>query len=100
MGTPSKHTSKITSVFCISVLFLYSNIISADTLPNEDIINRLAEDVKLNTNTFMQQSFMQRMQYEYSGKFLTESDKENLYKLAEINGGGCQLIISPKAVSC
>lgn len=93
MGTPSKYTSKIIFVFCIAVPFLNPNIASSDTLPTKEAINRLAENAKLTANTFMQQSFTIRMQYEYSGKFLTENDKENLYKLAKNAGDTLQTII-------
>ncbi len=83
MGAPSKYIPEIIAAFCIPALFLSANITSADTLPTEVAVDRLSENAKLTVDIFMQQSFKTRMQYEYSGNFLTESDKENLYKLAK-----------------
>jgi hypothetical protein len=79
MGTSIKRTAKIATV--LSVVFLSSAL--ADALPTAEDINSLAENAKLTTDTFMQQSFRLRMQYEFSGRFLTDDDKENLYKLAQ-----------------
>lgn len=90
MATPSKYTSGITAVFFMVALLLFPNITSAETLPTEEVTNRLAENTKLTIDTFMQQSFETRMQYEYSGKFLTESDKKNLYNLAKSAGDKLQ----------
>jgi hypothetical protein len=56
---------------------------SSDTLPAAEDIEALAGDVRLTTETFMQQSFKLRMGYEYSGKFLVQDDRENLHKLAK-----------------
>jgi hypothetical protein len=83
VNTPNKHASKIATTICTVVLFLSADTVSADTLPAEEAINSLAENAKLTADTFMQQSFKMRMQYEYSDKFLTENDKENLHKLAK-----------------
>ena len=74
------------------VLFLSADTTSAETLPTEEVINNLAESAKLTTDTFMQQSFRLRMQYEYSGRFLTGDDKENLHKLAQSAGDKLQPI--------
>jgi hypothetical protein len=92
VGTPNEHTSKITTTFCMVVLFLSAETTSADALPTEEVINDLAENAKLTTDTFMQQSFKLRMQYEYSGKFLTDDNKENLHKLAKDAGDRLQTI--------
>ena len=83
MGTPKKYTSKIATTLCMVVLFLSADTASAETLPTEEVINSLAESAKLTTDTFMQQSFRLRMQYEYSSKFLNQNNKENLNKLAK-----------------
>lgn len=93
MDTPNKYTSKIATTLCMAVLFLPADTTSANALPTEEAINSLAENAKLTANTFMQQSFRLRMQYEYSGKFLTKDDKENLHKLAKSAGDKLQTII-------
>ncbi len=93
MGTTNKHTSKIATTLCMVVLFLSAETTSANTLPTEEIINNLAENTKLTANTFMRQSFKLRMQYEYSGKFLTNDDKENLHKLAKDTADRLQTIV-------
>jgi len=79
------------------VLFLSADTTSAETLPTEEVssatgINNLAESAKLTTDTFMQQSFKLRMQYEYNGGFLTVGDKENLHELAKDAGDKLQAI--------
>ena len=86
MYTLNKYTPKIATTFCIVVLFLPADKSSANILPTKEDINNLAKNTKLTSDTFMQQSFKLRMQYEYSGKFLTDDDKENLHKLAKSAG--------------
>jgi len=93
VGTPNKHTSKIVTTLCMVVLFLPADTTSADTLPTEEVINSLPENAKLTADTFMQQSLKLRMQYEYSGRFLTGDDKENLHELAKNAGDKLQTII-------
>ncbi len=93
MGTTNKHTSKIVATLCMVVLFLSADTSLADAPPTEEVINSLVENAKLTADTFMQQSFKLRMQYEYSGKFLTSDDKENLYKLAKSTSDKLQTII-------
>ena len=56
---------------------------SANTLPSAEDINNLAETAKLTADTFMQDSFQPRMEFEYYGEFPTEKDKNNLHKLAK-----------------
>jgi hypothetical protein len=46
----------------------------------------------------MQQSFKLRMQYEFSGRFLTDDDKENLYKLAKNAGDKLQAIVKKQEI--
>jgi len=48
---------------------------SANSIPTAEDINHLAENARLTTNTFTQESFELRMGYEYSGKFLNPNDK-------------------------
>jgi len=89
MGIPIKRTAKI--IVVLFVVFLSSAL--AGALPIAEDINSLAENARLTTDTFMQQSFKLRMQYEYSGRFLTEDDKENLYQLAKDAGDRLQAIV-------
>jgi hypothetical protein len=93
VDTPNKYTSKIATTLCMVVLFLPADTMLANPLPTEELINNLAENAKLTADTFMQQSFKLRMQYEYSGKFLTADDKENLHNLAKSTGDKLQTIV-------
>jgi len=77
-------------VFSSSLLVL--PVCSANNPPTAEDVNRLDEKAKLTADTFMQQSFKLRMQYEYSGKFLTSDNKENLHKLAKNAGDKLQTI--------
>ena len=52
-------------------------------VPTAEDIEAAAEMAKLFFDTFTQQSAELRIQYEFSGKFLTQDDKENLQKLAK-----------------
>lgn len=65
---------------------------SVDSAPNAEDVAQLAEKAKLITDTFMQESFRLRIQYEYSGKFPNESDKEQLGKLAKKAGDELQAV--------
>jgi hypothetical protein len=65
---------------------------SVDSAPNAEDVAQLAEKAKLIADTFMQESFRLRMQYEYSGKFPNESDKEQLGKLAKKAGDELQAV--------
>ncbi len=86
MGISNKYASKILTTICMVVFFLPAVACSADALPTAEDIKAAAENTKLTADTFMQQSFKLRMGYEYSGKFLTQADKENLRKLARSAG--------------
>ncbi|MBN1391168.1 MAG: hypothetical protein JW947_00015, partial [Sedimentisphaerales bacterium] len=92
MGT-LKQTSKIATILCMAVLLLSVQIVSAGALPTEEVINTLAENAKQAADKFIQQSFKLRMQYEYSGRFLTEDDRKNLHELAQNAGDKLQTII-------
>jgi len=82
VGISNKYASKILTTVCMVVFFLPAVACSADALPTAEDIKAIAKDARLTADTFMQQSFKLRMGYEYSGKFLTQADKENLRKLA------------------
>ena len=92
MGTSIKHSSKFANVLYIAFFFSSLWSTSAGAMPTADDIKNLAERVKLAADTFMQQSFRLRMQYEYSGRFLTEDDKNNLHKLAKKASNSLQAI--------
>ena len=98
MGTPIKRATKIATALSVVFLFLSSSSALADALPTAEDINSLAENAKLTTDTFMQQSFKLRMQYEYSGRFLTKDDKENLHKLAKSAGNKLQAIVKKQEI--
>ncbi|UCF44371.1 MAG: hypothetical protein JSV99_05525 [Planctomycetota bacterium] len=83
MGSSNKYTPKITTALSAVVLLLHAAGVSANALPNPADIQAAAEKARLTLETFKQQSFELRMKYEYSGKFQTEEDKENLRKLAK-----------------
>ncbi|MCK4293711.1 MAG: hypothetical protein KAY65_10980 [Planctomycetes bacterium] len=66
--------------------FAFSLVISlasrADTLPRADDINKLAQTARQTTDAFLQKSIKLRFQYEYSGRFLKERNRQKLYDLA------------------
>ena len=72
-------------VWFLAFSFLVFTFTSASigALPTAEDINSPAETAKQTTETFMQESFELRMQYEYSGKFLSPKDKDMLCVLAE-----------------
>jgi len=98
MGMSIKRTTKIATALSVAFLFLSSSSGFADALPTAEDINSLAENAKLTAGTFMQQSFKLRMQYEFSGRFLTDDDKENLYKLAKNAGDKLQAIVKKQEI--
>lgn len=63
---------------------------SANALPTAEDINCPAEAAKQIAETFMRESLNLRMQYEFSGKFLTQRNKANLKKIAERAGDQLQ----------
>jgi len=67
--------------FSLSLSALTANLIGAP--PTAEDIEAAAEMAKLSFDAFTQQSAELRVQYEFSGKFLTQDDKENLQKLAK-----------------
>lgn len=78
-----QHINHIATVLSMMIFFLPQAADSASALPAAGDINNLAQTTRLTADTFMQQSAGPRMQYEFSGKFLTQDDKENLQKLAK-----------------
>ena len=57
--------------------------IAADSLPTAQDINDAAQKAKQTYDTFFSQTFAIRMQYEYSGRFLNQQDKDTLCKAAQ-----------------
>ena len=76
--------------FCFSLCAFTAG--SANTLPTAEDINSLAEKARQTTDTFLQKSVQLRMSYEYSGKFLTQRDREKLHTLARSAGDQLQAI--------
>ncbi len=84
MGTPTKRIAEIAApMLGVAFLFLSSSLGFADALPAAEDVNSLAQAAKSTVGTFLRRSFELRMQYEFSGRFLNQSDKENLCKLAK-----------------
>ncbi|MGD9109635.1 MAG: hypothetical protein PVG93_01725 [Phycisphaerales bacterium] len=65
------------------LIFTVCTRVSAVELPTAEKINQLEELAKLSTETFFQQSFKSRMQYEFSDTFLTETDKNSLLEICQ-----------------
>ena len=73
-----------TAIILLTAFFFSSaSKASVDSVPSAEDVAQLSEKAKLIADTFMQQSFRLRMQYEYSGQFPNESDKEELGKLSK-----------------
>jgi hypothetical protein len=68
------------ALFLVCLLPAFS---AAKQLPTAQDINNFADSAKSAIDTFQQQSFRLRMQHEYSGKFLSSEDRENLRALAD-----------------
>ncbi len=83
MGTSIKCSPKIITALCVAFFFSSLPVSPANTIPAAEDINSLAEAARLTADTFMRESFQLRMQYEFSGQFLTRNDKENLHTLAK-----------------
>ncbi len=83
MGTSIKCSPKIITALCVAFFFSSLPASSANAIPTAEDINSLAETARLTADTFMRESFQLRMQYEFSGQFLSRNDKENLHTLAK-----------------
>jgi len=90
MGTSIKCSPKIITALCAAFFFSSLPASPANTIPTAEDINSLAETARLAADTFMRESFQLRMQYEFSGQFLSQDDKENLQKLAKRAGNRLQ----------
>jgi hypothetical protein len=83
MGSSIKCSPKIITALCVVFFSLLLPTSSANAIPTAEDINSLAETARLTADTFMRESFQLRMQYEFTGQFLTRNDKENLHTLAK-----------------
>lgn len=97
MGTLTKHTCKIIPHLfipagCIAFLFLSGLVFSANSIPINEEINRLAEKTRTIGETFMQKSFELRMKYRFSGEFVKEDDKNRLHSLAKDAGDSLRVL--------
>jgi len=92
MGTSIKCSPKIVTALCAAFVFLLLPPGSAKAIPTAEDINSLAQIASLTTDTFMRESLPLRMQYEFSGQFLSRNDEENLQKLAKRAGDRLQAI--------
>jgi len=76
--------SQTPQIFCLIVGFtILLPCLHASNLPSAQDVNDLREECSTTYESFMQESFKIRMQYEFSGKFLTPEDKNTMQKLAE-----------------
>lgn len=82
MGSSNRCNLKTITVFHIAFFFSFLFAYSANAIPTAEDINSLTEKARQTTDTFIQKSFQLRMAYQYSSKFLTRRDKEQLNTLA------------------
>jgi hypothetical protein len=77
-------TSPISKRYFLSLVLLTISLpaIAADSLPTAQDINDTAQKAKQVSDSFFSQTFTIRMQYEYSGRFLTPQDKDTLCEAA------------------
>ena len=92
MGSSNKYATGIVTSLCMLVFFLSVAVGSTGALPTAEDIDSLAEAANQVTETFMQESFGFRMQYEFSGQFSTECDKAKLKSIAKRAGDQLQEI--------
>jgi len=92
MGTFIKCSPKIITALCAAFFFSSLPASPTNTIPTAEDINSLAETARLTADTFMRESFELRMQYELTGRFSRQEDKENLHKLAKSAGDRLQAI--------
>ena len=83
VGTSIKDTLKVAIALCIGVSCLSLPAGSANAIPTAEDINSLSETVKLTVDTFMQQSRPFRLGFEFSDRFLSPDNKNNLHELAK-----------------
>jgi hypothetical protein len=87
-----KNAPRIFAFLSLMVLFLLPLTTLADEPATSKDVQTLAERAKLAAEAFMQKSFQLRMQYKYSGGFLSPLEKEKLSELAESAAAGLQQI--------
>jgi len=72
------------SRFCVSVLSLAAFAASSSgSLPTAEDVEQLAQEMKQTAEAFSKESIELRFQHEYSGRFLSERDRERLEGLAK-----------------
>ncbi len=78
-------TSPISKRYFLPLVLLTFSLpaIAADSLPTAQDINDAAQKAKQVSDSFFTQTFNIRMQYEYSGRFLNQQDKDTLCKTAQ-----------------
>ncbi len=75
-------TDKKWPLLVILLAFSFS-VIADETLPTAQDINDAAQKAKQTYDSFFEQTFTIRMQYEYSGRFLNPGDKDTLCKASQ-----------------
>jgi len=77
-------TSPISKRYLLPLVLLTISLpaIAADSLPTAQDINDAAQKAKQVSDSFLSQTFTIRMQYEYSGRFLNQQDKDTLCEAA------------------
>ena len=94
MEISTKPNLKITLVLFICFLMLSLSASSANRLPCTKDVNSLGQKCRLTVDTFMHQSQRLRLGYEFSGKFVNNSDRQELYELANTAGEALLTIAS------
>ncbi|MCJ7691890.1 MAG: hypothetical protein MUO22_00545, partial [Sedimentisphaerales bacterium] len=87
-----KNAPRIFAFLSLMVLFLPPLIALADEPATLQDVQVLAQRADLAAEAFMQKSFQLRMQYEYSGDFLSAIARESLRELAETASESLQQI--------
>ena len=87
MGTLTERATKTVRRMCITGCIAFSMLSvsagSADVTVTIEDINSLVTTAKSSYDVFIRQSLLLRMQYEYSGQFLTQDDKDHLHEIAK-----------------
>ena len=103
METCIKRTAKTirnicTSIACIIFSLLSVPAASAGTIVTFEDINGLVTSAKTSYDAFTHESLRLRMQYEYSGRFLSEEDKDRLHEIAKKASDQLEAIIKNQQI--
>ncbi len=88
MAASTKLAAKIAALLCLFSATAFSD----NTLPTQEDVNGLAEQAEQITDSFMRESFLLRMNYQYYDSFPTPQDRDNLYGIAKKAGDDLQVV--------